>query len=72
MYENFNRLLKKKKMTAYAVSKRTGLSPTVFSDWKSGKSKPKVDKLIKIANCLGVSLEELIDRNANSGTGGEK
>ncbi len=67
MYKNFNSLLKKKKLTAYAVSKATGLSPTVFSDWKSGKSKPKVDKLIKIAEFLEVPLEELIKEETKTG-----
>jgi repressor LexA len=43
------------------VAKETNLSPTVFSDWKSGKSKPKVDKLQKIATYLGVKIEDLIE-----------
>lgn len=67
MYKNFNRILKKKKLTAYAVAKATGLSPTVFSDWKSGKSKPKVDKLMKIADFLGVTIEELIKEEIKTG-----
>lgn len=60
MYSNFEKLLNEKKISTYAVSKTTGISQTTFSDWKSGKSKPKVDKLLKIANFFEVSLEELI------------
>lgn len=60
MYEKFAELLIKNKITAYRVAKETGLSPMVFSDWKSGKSKPKADKLLKIATYLGVNVEELI------------
>ena len=67
MYEYFNRILIEKKLTAYAVSKATNLSPTVFSDWKSGKSKPKVDKLMKIADFLGVPLDELIKEEVKTG-----
>lgn len=60
MYEKFNYVIKEKELTAYAVAKATGLSPTVFSDWKSGKSSPKVDKLKKIADYLDIPLDELI------------
>lgn len=60
MYQNFAKLKKEKNMTAYAIAKRTGIPESTFSDWKKGKSSPKLDKLIKIANCLGVPLEELI------------
>lgn len=42
--------------TLYAVAKELGLAPTVFSDWKSGKSMPKTDKLIKIADYFGVEV----------------
>lgn len=60
MYEKFNRIVKQKGITAYRVAKDTNLSPVVFTDWKNGKSKPKVDKLKRIAAYLGVSLEDLI------------
>ena len=61
MYRNFEKIIKEKGITAYAVAKETDLSPVVFSDWKSGKSKPKADKLLKIARFLGVPVEELIE-----------
>lgn len=32
-----------------------------FSDWKSGKSKPKVDKLKKIADYFGVTIEYFLE-----------
>jgi transcriptional regulator with XRE-family HTH domain len=60
MYAKFDKILRKKGITAYAVSKGTGIPGSTFSDWKSGKSSPKVDKLIKIADYLGIELEELI------------
>lgn len=61
MYAMFDKILQEKGITAYAVSKGTGIPGSTFSDWKSGKSSPKVDKLIKIANYLGVSLSDLIE-----------
>lgn len=47
--------------TAYALAKEIGFAPTVFSDWKSGKSMPKTDKLIKIAEYFGVSVSYFIE-----------
>ena len=61
MYEKIEQLLLKKSVTAYRVATDLGMSPMVFSDWKYGKSKPKADKLLKIATYLGVPVEELIE-----------
>lgn len=60
MYETFKRLLEQKGVTAAQVARDTGISQVTFSDWKSGKSKPKADKLYKIAKYFGVSVEYLI------------
>ena len=43
----------------YKVSKETGVSQSTLSDWKRGVSTPKIDKLQKIANYFGVSVEYL-------------
>lgn len=59
MYEIFARLLQEKGITPYRVSKETGVSQGSLSDWKNGKSKPKYEKMIKIADFLGVSVEYL-------------
>ena len=42
------------------VSKATGISKSTFSDWKSGRSKPKQKKLQKIADYFGVSVDYLM------------
>lgn len=60
MYEFFEDLLKKYEVTAYKVSKETGVSQSTLSDWKRGISTPKNDKLQKIANYFGVSLTYLL------------
>lgn len=61
MYEKFEKLLIERNLTAYRVAKDTGLAPTVFSDWKTGKSKPKVDKLKILADYFGVSIEYFLE-----------
>ena len=57
MYEKFDELLDKTNKTAYQVSKDTGIAQSVLSDWKRGRSNPKVDKLKTLAVLFGVSIE---------------
>lgn len=61
LYEKFKNLLDERGVTAYRVAKDTGLSSVVFTDWKNGKSKPKVDKLKKIADYFGVEIEYFLE-----------
>lgn len=63
MYEIFEKLLKEKGLKAADVTRATGIKSPVFSEWKKGKSKPNAEKLIKIANFLGVSVEYLMTGN---------
>lgn len=60
MYEVFEKLLKKYGVTTYQVSKATGISTSAFTGWKQGKWNFKHDKLQKIADYFGVSMEYLI------------
>lgn len=57
MYEKFAALLEKTNKTAYQVSKDTGISENIFSYWKSGRSKPKFDKLMILAKYFDVPVE---------------
>lgn len=60
MYEIFARLLELKKVKAADVCRATGLPSSLFSEWKKGKSNPKVDKLQKIADYFGVTVDYLM------------
>lgn len=60
MYEIFSSLLQKNGVTPYKVSKETGVSQSTLSDWKRGLSTPKLDKLQKIANYFGVTVNYLM------------
>lgn len=60
MYEIFERLLNQAGITAYRVSKETGIGASTFSDWKKGRSTPKQEKLQKIADYFGVSVDYLM------------
>ena len=61
MYEKYEQLISKRGITTYRVAKDTGIAPTVFSDWKAGKSKPKVDKLMLLAKYFNVSVEYFLE-----------
>lgn len=61
MYEKFAELLDKNNKTAYQVSKDTGIAQSVLSDWKTGRSKPKADKLKVLADYFGVSIEYFLE-----------
>ena len=59
-YNIFENLLKMKKTTVYRVSKDTGIAASTFTDWKNGRSVPKLDKIKLIASYFGVSLEYML------------
>lgn len=60
MYEIFVQLLEKYNLTPYKVAKETGVPQSTLSDWKRGKSTPKQDKLQKIADYFGVTVDYLM------------
>lgn len=57
MYEKFAELLDKNNKTAYMVAKETGIAQSVLSDWKTGRSTPKFDKLLILAKYFDVPVE---------------
>lgn len=66
-YEVFEMLCNKKGVKPFHVSKETGVSTATLSSWKTGRYIPKPDKLQKIADYFGVSVEYL-----RTGKGTEK
>lgn len=60
MYDIFEKLCAEKGVTPYRVCKETGLTTSTISNWKAGRYTPKADKLQKIADFFGVSIEFLM------------
>ena len=60
MYDIFEKLCGEKGITPYRVCKETGLTTSTISNWKAGRYTPKADKLQKIADFFGVSVEYLM------------
>ncbi|WP_109711568.1 helix-turn-helix domain-containing protein [Faecalicatena contorta] len=61
MYKKFAELLAKTNKTAYQVSKETDIPQSTLSDWKRGRSTPKMDKLKILADYFGVSIEYFLE-----------
>lgn len=61
MYEKYAKLRDKKSITDYRVSEDTKITKSTFSDWKSGRSNPKIDKLKILADYFGVSIEYFLE-----------
>ena len=61
MYEKYVNLREEKGLTDYKVSEMTGIPKSTFSDWKSGRSVPKIEKLKKIADCFGVTVDYFLE-----------
>jgi transcriptional regulator with XRE-family HTH domain len=60
MYEKYVKLRDEKGLTDYKVAKATGISKSTFTDWKSGRSNPKLEKLAKIAAVFNVPIEYFV------------
>ena len=60
MYEKYVAARDAKGMNDNQVSTATGIGRSTFSDWKAGRSTPKLDKLVKIATVLDKPIEYFI------------
>ena len=60
-YEAYEKAIKEKGLTSYRVSKDTGIAPTSFYAWANGEYTPKIDKLMKIAEYLGIDVAQLLE-----------
>lgn len=59
---NFVQILQERNITAYKVSKETGISQGRMNEYKSGKTMPTVENLVKIADYLECSIDYLLGR----------
>ena len=60
MYAKYVELRDSKGMNDAQVSEKTGIPRSTFTDWKQGRSTPKLEKLLKIAQLFGVSIDEFV------------
>lgn len=63
MYEKVEKLMEEKGVKVADVVKATGISSSVFTDWKKGRYTPKADKLYALAQYFDVPMEYFFDEN---------
>lgn len=71
MYDIFEKLCEENNVTPYRVCKETGITTATISNWKAGRYVPKQDKMKKIADFFGVSVDYLmtgIEESAKEGS----
>ena len=64
MYKKYILLREEKGVTDYKAAQETGITKSTFTDWKNGRSNPKLDKLKKIADYFGVTVDYFIENQA--------
>lgn len=67
MYEIYAKLRDDRGLTDYKVAQDLGFSRSTLAQWKAGSHQPKADKLQKIADYFGVSLDYLMTGEVKEG-----
>ena len=60
MYQKYAELRDLKGVKDNEVSRATGIPQSTFTDWKQGRSTPKLPKLLKLAEYFEVSVEVFV------------
>ena len=58
---NIFRLMNSHGITAYKLSKETGISESVISRWKSGEQSPSLSSLVKVEHFFNCGLSDLME-----------
>ena len=59
--QKVKQLMKEQNMTAYTLSKKTGISQAAIGQWLNGKNGASVTSLQKLADCFEVTINELLE-----------
>lgn len=61
MYEKYVELRDSRGISDYRVSEDTGITKSTFSDWKNGRSNPKIEKLKILADYFNVDINYFLE-----------
>ena len=64
MYAKYAKLRDARGMTDYQVCKATKIATPTMSAWKKGTYTPKIEKLAKIAQFFGVTVDYFVDEKS--------
>lgn len=62
MYTKYVELRDSKGVNDATVSKETNIPRSTFTDWKQNRSKPKIEKLLKLAEYFEVPVDVFIPK----------
>ena len=57
----FKKLLNEKDLHGSQLARRIGVTPALVWKWANGKSSPRLEHTKKLAEVLGISVEEVIE-----------
>lgn len=60
-YEKLQKLMNARNIRPVDISRATNIATSSFSDWKAGRSKPKLDKLQILADYFGIPVSYFTD-----------
>ena len=60
--ERLKQLRLEKGLTQIELGKKLGIKRNTYSDWENGKTEPRFDNLVKLADFFNVSLDWLFGR----------
>lgn len=58
--QTLDKLMTEKKISAYKISKETGISDRLIGYWRNGEKMPSAENLLSIANYFGISVDYLL------------
>ena len=61
--ERIKRLRKNKGLKQQELAEILGIKRNTYSDWENGKTEPRFDNLVKLADLFDVSLDWLFGRD---------
>lgn len=64
---NLANLRSKRQLTQEALAKRVGISQSAIWQYENGEATPKIEIAIKLAECLGTTVENLVKGGESSG-----
>lgn len=59
--QKVKQLMEERNMTAYTLSKETGISQAAIGQWLNGKNGASVTSLQKLADCFEIPINELLE-----------
>lgn len=59
--QKVKQLMEERNMTAYTLSKKTGISQAAIGQWLNGKNSASVTSLQKLADCFEIPINELLE-----------